>query len=65
MFEFILLAQLVLPHEMDNEVILQCAAEVGVEPTTKDFYYTEFKQYMECRRRNNIPEPVFPEQDNV
>ena len=55
MFEFILMAQLVYPNEMNNPRIIACADEVGVDPTSKDFTFTEFKQYKECLRRNNIP----------
>lgn len=49
------MAQLVYPNEMNNPRIIACADEVGVDPTSKDFTFTEFKQYKECLRRNNIP----------
>lgn len=49
MFEFILLAQLVFPEEMDKPKALECAAEIGVDPSSRDFTYTEFQRFVECR----------------
>ena len=51
MFEIILLSQLLSPAEMKDPNLIRCAAIVGVEPTSRDFTYTEFKQFLDCRER--------------
>ena len=51
MFEIILLAQLLTPAEMEDPRLMRCAAIVGVEPTSRDFTFAEFKDYLDCRER--------------
>ena len=51
MFDFILIAQLLTPAEMDNPNLIRCAAIAGVEPTSRDFTFTEFQEYLDCRER--------------
>jgi len=52
MFEFILLAQLLTPAEMEDPRLVRCASIVGIEPTSRDYTFTEFREYLDCRERS-------------
>ena len=51
MIELALIAQLVYPYEMSNPAVVQCAAEVGVDPRSRNFTYQEFQDFLDCRER--------------
>jgi hypothetical protein len=52
MIEFLLIAQLVYDTEMSDPRVLECAAQVGVAPESRDFTFTQFQEFLQCRRDN-------------
>ena len=52
MIEMLLIAQLVYENELDDPRVLECAAQVQVAPQSRDFTFTQFQEFLECRRDN-------------
>ena len=54
MFEFVLLANIVFPSEMNIPGVIKCAEEVGIELDTKEFEHVKYQDFLECRIKNNV-----------
>ena len=52
MIELLLISQLMYDNEMSDPRVLECAAQVGVAPESRDFTFTQFQEFLECRRDN-------------
>lgn len=52
MIELLLIAQLAYPHELEDPRVLECAAQIGVDPESRDFTFAQFQQFLDCRRAN-------------